>query len=101
MILYKDIVSHYCLETLLKVSQRLRAELLYFITSEMLFLIGEKISCFDKPDVPMLQTALQHFVLRRSSISSSLLEYIVTISYHLDFSPDACQAISFNAKGEE
>lgn len=74
VILYKDILSHYCLETLLKVSHKLHTELFYFITSEMLFLIGEKISCFDKPDVPMLQTALQHFVLRRSSISYSLLE---------------------------
>jgi len=67
----------------------------------MLFLIVEKISCFDKPDVPMLQTALQHFVLRRSSISYSPLEYCVTILYHLDFFPDACQEISFNAKGEK
>lgn len=101
VILYKDIVSRYCLETLQKESHKLHAELLYFATSEMLFLIGEEISCFCKTDVLMLQTALQPFVLGRSFISYSLLEYSVTISHNLDFSPDACQAISFDAKGEE
>lgn len=50
VILYRDILSHYCLETLLKGSQKLHTELLYFITSEMLFLIGKKISCLDKPE---------------------------------------------------
>lgn len=51
MILYKDIVSHYCLETLLKGSQKQNTELLYFITSEILVLIGKKISCLDKPEL--------------------------------------------------
>lgn len=78
VILYKDIVSHYCLETQLKGSHKLHTELLYFITSEMLFLIGKKISCLDKPDASMLQSAVEHSVLRRSSISAySLLAYSV------------------------
>lgn len=68
---------------------------------EMLLLMGEEISCFNKTEVPLFQTALQYFVLGRSFISYSLLEYNVTTAYNLDFAPDACQAISFDAKGEE
>lgn len=90
VILYKDIVSHYCLETQLKGSRKLHTELLYFITSVMLFLIGEKISCLDKPDASMLQIAVEHSVLRRSSISYSMLEYSVTILCNFNFSAYAC-----------
>lgn len=101
MILYKDTVSHYCLETLGKVNHKLHAELLYFATSRNVIFDWGRDKLFNKTDVPMLQTALQHFVHGRSFISYSLLEYKVTISYNLDFSPDACQAISFDAKEEE